>query len=362
MRAGVGAQGKSTGVALADALSDSVADRPYAPGVNPSGWAFWDSTPHTSDAARRTILRYDCCQGSARFCATSWRACLRHRWSRARAGSAYIELKCKGYWRHIGASLRHGNRSVSCSGRSSTRLLRQCRLSRGAGNGFCARIDGFNAERPLGAGDRHQDGPRRLLPVVHYRRVTGMFPWLLGAVAADPRISAYRPEARRRTKGVAWAPAAPTSPAITNLICRRLDAWLTARSPPGRSTRVMPMTSRSPSPRIRRSAWSSVSSGWIDQICQREGFTENTKSGVFSPVGAAASRGSSSTSRLLSPRRGAVRAILSNVKKSGLEAEARGNPDLEAWLRGFRGLRARWCSPRSGRLTARPGSPQAGSA
>jgi len=130
---------------------------------------------------------------------------------------------------------------------------------------------------------------------------------------------------------------APTSPAITNLICRRMDARLSALAKKVGATYTRYADDltfsfqKDPGEALKlgRFFW------WIDQICQQEGFTENTKKRrVFRKSAQQRVTGIVVNEHLAVPRaqRRRFRAILSNVKKNGLEAEARGKDDLEAWL------------------------------
>lgn len=179
-------------------------------------------------------------------------------------------------------------------------------------------------------------------PTVHYRRVVGLFERL-----------GYPGEAARALAGLCThrptlddgAPAwpgllpqgAPTSPAITNLICVRLDARLSAlaRKLGGRYTRYaddLTFSFDAEPPRFGRLLW------FIDQICQQEGFTENTKKRrVLRQSAQQRVTGLVVNARLAIPRgeRRRVRAMLANARKNGLAAEARGRDDFEDFLEGW---------------------------
>lgn len=179
-------------------------------------------------------------------------------------------------------------------------------------------------------------------PSVHYRRVLGLFEGLGYATevaAALAGVCTWRPKLADGT--VAWPgvlpQGAPTSPAITNLVCRRLDARLSAlaKKMGGTYTRYADdLTFSFPAEpeRIGRFLW------WVDQIALQEGFVENTKKRrVLRRSSQQRVTGVVVNEHPAIPRkdRRRIKAVLANVKKNGLAAEARGNPDFEAWLHGW---------------------------
>lgn len=180
-------------------------------------------------------------------------------------------------------------------------------------------------------------------PSIHYRRVVGLFNELgygERASIALAGLCTHRP--LLKDGRVAWPgvlpQGAPTSPAITNLTCRRLDARLAglADKSGARYTRYADdMTfsfERDPEVSIGRLCW------WIDQICQQEGFLENVKKRrVLRSGNQQRVTGIVVNSGLFVPRaeRRRFRAILHNVRRNGVAAEARGRPDFEGYLRGF---------------------------
>ncbi|MEZ4295031.1 MAG: reverse transcriptase family protein [Polyangiaceae bacterium] len=119
-------------------------------------------------------------------------------------------------------------------------------------------------------------------PTIHYRRVAGLFV-SYGAAREVAAILAglctHRP--KLADGRVVWPgvlpQGAPTSPALANLVCRRLDARLTklAARAGARYTRYADDLTFSfaaePAVPLGRFFW------WVDQICQAEGFTENAK-------------------------------------------------------------------------------------
>lgn len=179
-------------------------------------------------------------------------------------------------------------------------------------------------------------------PSIHYRRVLGLFERLgypTDAAAALAGVCTYRPTLDDGE--MAWPgllpQGAPTSPAITNLVCRRLDARLSALATKARGTYTryaddLTFSFDAEPEKMGRLLW------WIDQICQQEGFVENTKKRrVFRRSAQQRVTGIVVNEHLALPRRERrrFRAILANAKKNGLAAEARGRDDFEAYLEGW---------------------------
>jgi retron-type reverse transcriptase len=179
-------------------------------------------------------------------------------------------------------------------------------------------------------------------PTIHFRRVRGVFNQL-GYSAAVAQVLAslctYRPVLEGEF--VAWPgilpQGAPTSPALANIACRRMDARLSALAAKSgaRYTRYaddLTFSFDAEPARLGRFLW------WVDQICQQEGFAENArKRRILRKKTQQRVTGIIVNSGLFIPRsdRRRFRAILANVKKNGLEAEARGRKDFAAYLRGF---------------------------
>jgi RNA-directed DNA polymerase len=182
-------------------------------------------------------------------------------------------------------------------------------------------------------------------PTIHYRRVAGLFsfygypPEVARALAA---LCTHRPVLADGT--VAWPgvlpQGAPTSPALANVICRRLDARLSrlAAKVGARYTRYADDLTFSfpeePQIPLGRFFW------WVDQICQHEGFTENTKKRrVLRRHMAQRVTGVVVNDGLKVPRerRRNFRALLDRCRKEGIArvAEALGRPKLAAELYGF---------------------------
>jgi len=130
---------------------------------------------------------------------------------------------------------------------------------------------------------------------------------------------------------------APTSPAISNLICRGLDARCAglAKKFGGNYTRYADdLTFSFPEEnfKIGRLRW------WVDQICHQEGFYVNHKKFRIMR----ASRRQSVTGivvndslRVPREKRRQFRAIIHDAQKNGLQAASRGRPGFQNWLQGF---------------------------
>jgi RNA-directed DNA polymerase len=179
-------------------------------------------------------------------------------------------------------------------------------------------------------------------PTVHFRRVRGVF----GQLGYSEEVShllaslcTYRPVLEDGY--VAWPgvlpQGAPTSPTLANLACRRLDARLAALAKKSgaaytRYADDLTFSFANEPKTLGRFLW------WVDQICQQEGFSENArKRRVLRKKTQQRVTGIVVNSGLFVPRRDRhrFRAILKNVKKNGVAAEAKGNEDFAAYLRGF---------------------------
>jgi retron-type reverse transcriptase len=137
----------------------------------------------------------------------------------------------------------------------------------------------------------------------------------------------------------AYAPqGAPTSPAISNLICRTLDKRLhnLAASMDGDYTRYADDLTFSfhdtPPKGIGRFRW------WINQICQQEGFV--VREDKFRVVRSSQQQrvtGIVVNDSLSIPRkeRRRLRAIVHNCERHGLASQARGRPGFASWLLGY---------------------------
>ncbi len=189
-------------------------------------------------------------------------------------------------------------------------------------------------------------------PTIHYHRVMGLFA-SLGYYVGDgrfgteddakrvaptlARLCCYAPDPEA-WEGVVLPQGAPTSPAISNLVCRRLDARLEglARSKEGVYTRYADDLTFSfkddKSLDLGRFRW------WVDQVCHQEGFFVNqAKYRVIRASQRQLVTGIVVNDELRIPRedRRRFRAMLHNCRKHGLESQARDLGDLPSYLRGF---------------------------
>jgi retron-type reverse transcriptase len=150
------------------------------------------------------------------------------------------------------------------------------------------------------------------------------------------RLCCYTPESKA-WDGVILPQGAPTSPAISNLVCRRLDARLEglAHRNQGVYTRYaddLTFSFKDPSLALGRFRW------WVDQICHQEGFLVNqAKFRVIRASQRQLVTGIVVNDELRIPReeRRRFRAVLHNCRRHGLASQARGREDFGAYLRGF---------------------------
>jgi RNA-directed DNA polymerase len=180
-------------------------------------------------------------------------------------------------------------------------------------------------------------------PTIHYRRVAGLFEQLGYGREVSRVLAGLTTHCKMLPDGSTGWPGtlpqgAPTSPAIANLVCRRLDARLSglAERLGGAYTRYADDLTFSfaepPSAGLGRFFW------WVDQICQQEGFEEHRKKRrVFRAHQQQRVTGIVVNDAPAVPReaRRRFRAILHNCRASGVEAEARGREDFESYLHGF---------------------------
>jgi hypothetical protein len=185
---------------------------------------------------------------------------------------------------------------------------------------------------------------RDFFPTVHYHRVVGAFASLgysTDVAQLLAGLTTYRPVLPDRT--VVWPgvlpQGAPTSPALANFVCARLDARLA-----GLSKRVgaaytryaddltFSFAAEPTTVNLGRFLW------WIDQICQQEGFAPNDpKRRILRPSNQQRVTGVVVNAGLHVPRaaRRRFRAILYNCRTQGVATQARGRADFEAYLAGF---------------------------
>jgi hypothetical protein len=188
-------------------------------------------------------------------------------------------------------------------------------------------------------------------PTIYYYRVVGLLAslgYFVGSArfhARDAsehiaptlaRLCCYTPDPK--AWGCAVTPqGAPTSPAISNLVCRRLDARLQglAQGKGGVYTRYaddLTFSFKDIDHDVGRFRW------WVNQICHQEGFFINEKKfRVIRSSQRQVVTGIVVNDELRIPRdeRRRFRAILHNCRKHGVESQAKGNAKFSEYLRGF---------------------------
>lgn len=188
-------------------------------------------------------------------------------------------------------------------------------------------------------------------PTIHYFRVVGLFASLgYGIVCARfstddrsrdvapalARLCTYTPEPGKF--GLGHLPqGAPTSPAITNLICRGLDSRLSglAQRLDGVYTRYaddLTFSFRRDDFELGRFRW------WVDQICHQEGFFVNqAKFRIIRASRRQCVTGIVVNDSLRVPReeRRRFRAMIHNCRRNGIDAETRGDLGFRGYLSGF---------------------------
>jgi retron-type reverse transcriptase len=208
-----------------------------------------------------------------------------------------------------------------------------------------------NAEKHTGALLLLKFDLSDFFPTIHYYRVVGLFT-SMGYTVGDgrfhndddapqvaptlARLCCYTPDPQ------AWGNAilpqgAPTSPAISNLVCRRLDARLDglARRNKGTYTRYaddLTFSFKDKTLELGRFRW------WVDQICHQEGFFVNqAKFRVIRASQRQVVTGIVVNDELHIPRdaRRRFRAILHNCRTHGVASQARGHARFAEYLRGF---------------------------
>ncbi|MCC7538040.1 MAG: RNA-directed DNA polymerase [Deltaproteobacteria bacterium] len=180
-------------------------------------------------------------------------------------------------------------------------------------------------------------------PTIHFGRLVGLFQHYGASVDAARTLAAvvtYRPTLPDGR--VSWPSVlpqgAPTSPVLSNLVCRRLDSRLTAlaASVAAHYTRYADDLTFSfreePTKGLGHFLW------WVNQIIGQEGFRENLgKRRILRPTGQLRVTGLVTNSGLSVPRdaRRRFRAILHDCRQRGVTAEATGHEEPRAYLLGF---------------------------
>lgn len=256
---------------------------------------------------------------------------------------------------------RDGQPRVICAPKPQLRWLQRQILDRilakipahDAAHGFLeGRSIVTNAEHHVGAELVVKFDLQDFFPTIHYFRVLGLFARLgytvdnarFGTEDSSrqvaptlARLCCYTPDPTEWGKA-ALPQGAPTSPAISNLVCRRLDARLS-----GLATRNNGVYTRyaddltfsfrkAKGVNLGRFRW------WVDQVCHQEGFLINQKKfHVIRDSQRQLVTGIVVNEELRVPReeRRRFRAILHNCRTKGIESQARDHPSFTEYLRGF---------------------------
>jgi RNA-directed DNA polymerase len=187
-------------------------------------------------------------------------------------------------------------------------------------------------------------------PTIHGYRVLGMFGRLgyeidNGRFSTDDDATHVAPVLARlccytdqpRASGIGVMPqGAPTSPAISNLVCRGLDARLhgLAERMGGAYTRYaddLTFSFGEATLDVGRFRW------WVDQVCHQEGFYVNeSKFRVLRRGQRQSITGIVVNDGIHLPRRlrRQLRAIVHNCRKYGVASQARGRDNFLDWLSG----------------------------
>jgi retron-type reverse transcriptase len=314
-------------------------------GFNPTGWRFGLYAPpartHRPHPAFQALKTAD---DVARLVGKSEARELT-RWLRPGVGpgTAYVQFeipKASGGVRHIAApraELKEAQRLI-------LRKLLDALEPHPASHAFVTgRSTLTNATPHVGARIVLKMDLADFFPTIHFGRIIGLFEQYGASKAAARSLAAlvtYRPTLDDGR--VAWPSilpqGAPTSPAIANLVCRRMDARLAAlaEDAAARYTRYADDLTFSfkaePSRGIGRFVW------WVGQICGQEGFFENVKKRrILRPSSQLRVTGLVVNERVSIPReaRRRFRAVLDHCRRFGVSVESVRHPEPEAYLMGF---------------------------
>jgi RNA-directed DNA polymerase len=323
-------------------------------GWNPSGWYFGTGRNRGRRflplTVRNTLPQLDDVDALAEWLGYADEAALRpFMRPGSQSGAPYVDFEVP--------KQRGGTRTISAP-RAPLRAIQRAIYAgilakvpvHEAAHGFVpGRSTVTNATPHVGARLLLKTDVREFFPSIHYWRVRGMFASfgyderVAGALAS---LCTRRPVVDRDGQRVVVWPGlmpqgAPTSPAIANLVCLRLDARLSglAEKIGARYTRYADDLSFSFHDQqqverldIGRSFW------WIDQILQQEGFSEHAgKRQVLRPSRRQLVTGIVVNDKLSIPRdaRRQFRATLHNCQIHGVASQARGRADFADYLRGY---------------------------
>ncbi|MBZ4397955.1 MULTISPECIES: reverse transcriptase family protein [unclassified Myxococcus] len=315
-------------------------------GWNPTGW-FYGLYPHSRGKVKQkpdlpTLPKLESRQDVARLVGveeSELEALMR---PGSGPGSGYVEFE---------APKRSGGVRRICAPREKLKSAQRALLegllahlpTHDAVHGFVpGRSTVTNANAHVGANVVVRVDLEDFFPTVHYRRVKGLFEaygYNDEVASTLAGLTTWRPRLSDGT--VVWPgvlpQGAPTSPAIANLVCRRMDARLHALATKAgaaytRYADDLSFSFAKPPEKLGRFFW------WVNAILQQEGFTENApKRRVMRQAGRQRVTGLTVNQRVAIPReeRRRFKAILANCRKHGVESQARGRPDFPAYLEGY---------------------------
>jgi RNA-directed DNA polymerase len=326
---------------------------------DPTGWAFGLFRRHAlHDWARKprpaTRIAALGAQGLPKLASVDelgkWLGCDRKGLARlmrpgTRTGSAYVEFeipKAKGGTRRIAAprrALRTAQRKIL------DEILGKVPQHEAAHGFVAGRSTVTNARPHTGAALVVKTDLKDFFPTVHYRRVAGLFTMLgygEAVAAALAALTTYRPQLDDGR--VVWPgvlpQGAPTSPALANLACRRLDVRLTRLA--ARYGAVYTRYADDLTFSFAEAPAANLSMGrflwWVDGICQQEGFLEHPgKRRLLRAKTQQRVTGLVVNQAVHVPRaeRRRFRAILHNIARQGLPSQAKGRDDFAAYLAGY---------------------------
>lgn len=265
-----------------------------------------------------------------------------------------------GPYRSFAIAKRDGSDRIICAPNTQLRYVQRRILDQilsvqpihDAAHGFVTgRSIVTNAEPHIGARLILKVDLRNFFPTIHWTRVLGLFT-SLGYYSGNCKLSV---DDRSRNVAVVLArlctytplphswqrchtpQGAPTSPAIANLVCRKLDARLAGLSKRmsaiyTRYADDLTFSFRDARIDVGRFRW------WVDQICHQEGFFVNhRKLRVVRDSRRQIVTGLVVNDCLRVPRetRRRLRAILHNCRTKGIESQSHGRSDFESYLRGI---------------------------
>ncbi|HSD86416.1 MAG TPA: reverse transcriptase domain-containing protein [Kofleriaceae bacterium] len=262
----------------------------------------------------------------------------------AGAGSAYIEFeiaKAKGGAKRTIAAprpeLRRVQRAILDAILAKVPLHDAC-------HGFVpGRSTVSNARPHLAAALVVKLDLKDFFPTVSYRRVLGLFTHLgygYQVAAALAGLTTYRPKIGTAVGWPGVLPqGAPTSPALANIVCRRLDRRLDRLATKFGATYTryaddltFSFATR-PEIAVGRFLW------WVDGICHQEGFVERPdKRRVLRSKHQQRITGivvNAKDPHVPRVDKRAFRALLHNCRTKGIASQARDHEDFEAYLRGY---------------------------